>query len=235
MTRPFLTARWEQLVMLNYEVEPAILRASLPRGTELDCWQNRHYVSLVGFLFLDTRILGVPIPFHRHFEEVNLRFYVRRMEGAEVRRGVVFIKEVVAKRAVAAAARWIYHENYVRRPMAHQVRPPRGHCAGRIEYQWADLSLGAQYVGEPKRPDGESEAEFITEHYWGYTKLRDDTTLEYRVEHLAWHVWPAATHWFTGDAAGFYGAEFGAALSRPPASAFVVEGSPVAVHRGRRI
>jgi len=31
----FLTARWRYLAMLNYEVDPAILRSRVPVGTEL--------------------------------------------------------------------------------------------------------------------------------------------------------------------------------------------------------
>src|ERR1700694_5344735 len=91
----FLRAEWRNLAMLNYEVEPALLARFVPNGTELDRWNGKVFVSLVGFCFLKTEICRISIPFHRNFDEVNLRFYVRRREGNEIRRGVVFIREIV--------------------------------------------------------------------------------------------------------------------------------------------
>src|SRR5688572_20837157 len=87
----FLTARWGNLILANYAVDPALLRDYVPAGTELDTWQGGHLVSLVAFQFLDTRVCGMAIPGHRNFIEVNLRFYVRRHLKAGWRRGVVFI------------------------------------------------------------------------------------------------------------------------------------------------
>jgi uncharacterized protein YqjF (DUF2071 family) len=75
---PFLTARWIHLTMANYEVDRSLLQGLVPKGTELDLWSGRCFVSVVGFQFLDTRVLGFSVPFHRDFEEVNLRFYGRR-------------------------------------------------------------------------------------------------------------------------------------------------------------
>src|SRR3954468_20670393 len=121
MPRIFLAAEWRYLAMLNYQVDPAILHPHLPRGTELDIWNGRHYISLVGFRFLNTRVLGVPIPFHRNFEEVNLRFYVRRKGPEGWRRGVVFIAEIVPRFAIAAVARLFYNENYVALPTRHKL------------------------------------------------------------------------------------------------------------------
>src|SRR5690606_40211851 len=97
--------QWRRLVMLNYDVDPAVLRPLVPHGVELDTWEGRYLVSVVGFQFLDTRLLGVPVPFHRDFDEINLRFYVRRRADDGWRRGVVFVKEIVPRRALAAVAR----------------------------------------------------------------------------------------------------------------------------------
>ena len=76
--RPFLTARWEHLAMLNFEIDPQRLAPLVPTGTELDFHEGRTFVSIVGFVFRDTRVRGWAIPRHRDFEELNLRFYVRR-------------------------------------------------------------------------------------------------------------------------------------------------------------
>ncbi len=238
MSRPFLTAEWRHLVMLNYVVDPAVLQNYLPRGVELDDWQGQHYVSVVGFLFRDTRLLGCPIPGHRHFEEVNLRFYVRRYEGDELRRGVVFIREVAPRWAVCAVARRVYNEQYVCRRMTHELLPPAV-GPGKISYRWQAttdwLEVAAEYAGSPQAFEHGSEAEYITEHYWAYTRQRDGSTSEYRVDHPPWRIWPTKSHKLTGDAVGFYGDEFARVFAAPPVSAFVAEGSPVAVYRGRRL
>src|SRR6185437_11165669 len=103
--RVFLSAVWRQLAMLNYRVDPALLAPYLPAGTTLDLWRGDAFISVVGLLFDDTRVLHVPIPFHITFPEVNLRCYVRREVGGETRRGVVFIRELVPRAAIAFVAR----------------------------------------------------------------------------------------------------------------------------------
>lgn len=233
----FLSAAWQTLVMLNWEVSPALLHPFVPRGTALDAWNGRTFVSVVGFLFLDTRLMGVPIPFHRRFEEVNLRFYVGR-EGAEGwRRGVCFVREIVPRRAVAALARAVYNERYVALKMRHRL--DRAADGGEAEYGWRFggrwNTLAARFHGQPAVPAAGSEEEFITEHYWGYAAQRDGGTVEYRVEHPPWRVWTAAGARLDADVAALYGAGFAEPLAAPPSSAFVADGSPVVVRRARRI
>jgi len=235
----FLTAAWRNLVMLNYEIDPAILAGRVPHGTELDSFDGRTYVSIVGFLFLDTRVLGLPIPFHRDFEELNLRFYVRREVGGDVRRGVVFVKEVVPRPAIAWVARTVYNENYVAMPMRHHVKLPEPGRDGRVEYAWDSGSrwnrVSARISGPPEAMAPGSHEEFIAEHYWGYAAQRDGGAVEYEVEHPPWRVWRALDPALDCDIHRLYGDEFRTALSRAPSSAFVAEGSEVVVRRGRRI
>src|SRR5688500_10577936 len=109
--------------MLNYRVAPELLRPHVPAGTELDTWNDAVHVSVVGFLFRDTRVLGIPVPFHRRFEDVNLRFYVRREVDGEVRRAVTFLRELVPRRAIATVARLAYAEPYTALPMRHRLGP----------------------------------------------------------------------------------------------------------------
>jgi uncharacterized protein YqjF (DUF2071 family) len=240
MRRPFLSAAWRHLAMLNFEIDPAVLRPLVPRGTELDQWQGRSFVSVVGFLFLQTRLLGIPIPLHRSFPEVNLRFYVRRRHADGWRRGVVFIKEVVPRRAVALVARRVYNENYVACPMRSAVRlPDAAGTPGLVEYTWTSdghvSAVRAEFAGLPGPVAAGSPEEFITEHYWGYVRQRDGSCLEYEVAHPRWQVWQATSAALDCDVKGFYGAPYQAALSAPPASAFVADGSAVTVYRGERI
>lgn len=238
----FLTAEWKWLAMLNYEVDPSLLEPHVPRGTTLDLWRGRALVSMVGFRFLRTRVLGLPIPFHQDFDEVNLRFYVRyRTPEGEDRRGAVFISEIVPRRAIAWVARAFYNESYRALPMRHAVSLPiaPGSDAGEAAYEW---KLGGRYhrlaarvSGEPALPPEDSEERFITEHYWGYSAQRDGSTVEYGVEHPPWRVWIADDAEFACDVAALYGSGFVEPLGRPPSSAFVAEGSPVIVRKGRRL
>ena len=240
MSEPaFLTAEWRWLLMLSFVVEPSVLRRHVPRGTELDDWEGTTFVSLVGFLFLGTRVMGFAVPFHRNFEEINLRFYVRSRGAEGWRRGVVFIREVVPRWAVASVARWLYGENYVACPTRSTIIDSTGTLPGSIAYRWRSggewLSIGAEYAGAPALPVSGSEEEFITEHYWGYSRQQDRTAIEYQVEHPRWRVWRAATAVLECEVGSLYGPEFVAALSSSPSTAFVADGSPVMVRRGRRL
>lgn len=222
--------------MLNYSVEPRLVERLVPAGTELDLFEDRTYVSLVGFLFLRTKVLGVPIPFHRNFEEVNLRFYVKRREHGELRRGVAFVREIVPRYAVAKAARDLFNERYVSLPMSHrieQANPLRVQYTWASEGAWNSLSLTAG--GSPSRPHAGSIEEFITEHYWGYAAQRDGSTVEYRVEHAPWNVSTATEAKFEGAFEALYGADLAATLSGPPDSVLLADGSPVTVYSGRRL
>ena len=237
----FLTAEWRWLVMLNYEIDPATLAPFVPPGTELDSWNQKTYVSMVGFLFQHARVRGLSIPFHRDFEEVNLRFYVRRKAEDGWRRGVVFIKELVPRAAIAFIARAFYNENYFRLPMSHEIYPANIGPAARISarYSWRfknrDNSLKVTACGAPQLPSEGSHEEFITEHYWGYVTQRDGSAKEYRVEHPRWHIWEAATAEFQCDVANLYGNQFCEFLARTPSSAFLADGSAVKLYNGARL
>ena len=238
---PFLNARWQYLAMLNYETERSLLVPYVPPGTEVDTWNSKTFVSMVGFLFLETRILGLSVPLHRCFEEVNLRFYVRRKGIDGWRRGVVFIKEIVPKRTIATVARWVYGEKYVALPMRHSLQVDAESLEERhkVEYAWLHQGcwnrLGVSTVGAAALPEPGSDEEFITEHYWGYTAQRDGGCLEYRVEHPQWKVWQVSESYLTCDVTRFYGPEFVDSLSAVPSSAFLAEGSPVTVYKGKKV
>lgn len=236
----FLSAEWRHLLMLNFEVDPAVLTSRIPRGTELDLWNGRALVSMVGFMFLNTRVRGVAIPMHRNFEEINLRFYVVRETAEGVRRGVVFVKEIVPRWAIASVARLLYNENYVAHPTRHEtVIPSDSDSDGRVAYEWRSGGrwhrLAATIGGRPAMAPDDSEESFITEHYWGYARQRDGSTVEYAVEHPRWKVWNAASAEFDCDVAALYGPEFAPFLSAEPVSAFVADGSEVVVRQGIRL
>jgi uncharacterized protein YqjF (DUF2071 family) len=238
--RRFLTAEWRHLAMLNYPVEREVLEPFVPKGTMLDTYKGVAYVSVVGLSFLKTRVFGVPVPGHRDFPEVNLRFYVRRFAGDDWRRGVVFIKEVVPRPAIAAMARAVYNERYVSLPMRQAIEMRDATSVGSVEYEWElngswhqlRATAGTMPATEPLAGSLE---EFITEHHWGYARQRNGSTMEYRVEHPRWPVVPADTAELKCDIRALYGDMFVSSLQQPPKSAFVMNGSVVTVFRGRAL
>lgn len=238
LQKVFLTAEWRMIAMLNYEVDPGLLLPFVPAGTELDRWNGKVFASLVGFRFPKTKVLGLCFPFHRNFDEVNLRFYVRRIEGGEVRRGVVFIKEVVPRWAIATLARTVYNERYVSLPMRHQIESRAG-SGFSVEYGWRTRAswnrISLTTDGDPALPEEGSEKQFIAEHYWGYAAQPRGACLEYRVSHPSWRVWNSRDAQLEGDLTEIYGRDLAETVRHRPTSAFLAEGSEVAVHRGRKL
>ncbi len=230
--KPFLDAEWRYLALLNFAIDPSILAPLVPEGTELDFFEGKTFVSVVGFLFLNTRVLGVAVPLHRDFEEVNLRFYVRRKSADTWRRGVVFVRELVPRVAIATVARVFYGEPYMAVPMRHSITDNDTGVA--VEYgwrrgnKWEEIKMTAA-AGAPVGFAAGSHEEFILEHYWGYTAGK--RTSEYRVEHPRWRIWPATSASFKGDVATLYGQQFVETLAFPPVSQFIAEGSHVQVFR----
>lgn len=231
-SRPFLTAQWRNLVMLSYAVDPTRIIDRVPRGTTLDSWRGKTLVSVVGFKFLDTKVLGAPIPFHQDFEEVNVRFYVRRVTEDGARPGVVFIRELVPRPIVGGMARLLYREPYMVVPMRSRVNPGP---PPEIEYQWdlsgkwctlAGTGDGATLGTEPT--PGSLE-EFVTVRNWGYNGEPGKETLEYQVDHPRWRIWHARDTRAEYDPAPLCGPELAREL-KVPISVLIADGSAVTIH-----
>lgn len=234
--KTFLQAEWRKLAMANYAVKPELLLPFVPAKTELDFWNNTCYVSLVGFMFLNTRVLGIKVPFHVNFEEVNLRFYVRYQDAGEWKRGVVFIKEIVPRAALTLVANTLYGEHYETLPMQH-TWTTEANCL-QVEYRWKKstwhtFSVEADSKAVPLETG--SEAEFITEHYWGYTKINAHKTSEYQVEHPRWEIYPTQNYTIDVDFGKVYGPEFSFLSTAKPVSVFLAEGSEIKVKAGKKI
>ncbi|NTS43411.1 DUF2071 domain-containing protein [Flavisolibacter sp. BT320] len=237
MPKPFLTAEWRNLLMANYLIDPAVLKPFLPCATELDTHNGNHYVSLVGFLFANTKLLGMPIPFHRNFEEVNLRFYVRYKEDGGWKRGVVFIKEIVPKSAITFVANTFYGERYATHPMKHHWT--LGADGLTVNYQWKVgnewnyMEAVADKTASPLVQG--SEEEFITEHYWGYTFVDQTCSGTYQVLHPSWGIHKVRRFSINCHTEALYGPQFAEALSQLPQSVFLADGSPVTVMKGAKV
>lgn len=234
----FLTAAWRKLIMAQYAVDPSTLAPWLPRGTELDLFHGQCFVSLVGFLFDRVRIKGLPIPGYTRFEEINLRFYVRRVEeDGTVKRGVVFVREIVPRAMITLVANLLYDEPYATMPTRHTIYHP-AHTL-RVNYEWKDRGpwYAMEVVAKPQAAaiTPGSVEDFITEHYWGYTKRRNDRTAEYEVRHPRWQVYPVLRHSISADFGALYGPAFAHLDSADPDSVLLAEGSAVSVHSGLTI
>jgi len=231
--RKFLTAEWRDLIMANYEVEPSLLTPYIPAGTTLDLYQGKCFVSLVGFMFIDTRVLGFLIPFHINFEEVNLRFYVRRTLESEIRQGVTFIREIVPLPAVSLVARVAYGEPYE----TWDMKNTRGD--DQIEYEWSKGGVKNRIrvsVGEDLGvPASDSVEHFLVEHYWGYTRRAATRTDEYLVEHPTWALSAASDAYIDVDFGRTYGEKFAFLTEAKPYSVLFTRGSEIVVYQGKAI
>jgi uncharacterized protein YqjF (DUF2071 family) len=238
MAKTFLTAEWRKLIMAQYVVEPSTLVPYLPNGLELDLCEGRCFVSLVGFLFDQTRLKGVPIPFHTRFEEVNLRFYVRHRDAdGSWRRGVVFVREFVPRAAITFVADTFYEEPYETLPMRHEIAE-RDETL-RVAYEWKHRGTWCSVAvdAEPKAAaiEAGSVEEFITEHYWGFTKRSNGGTSQYEVKHPRWVVYPVRKCAIEADFGALYGERFADLDAQQPASVLLAEGSAVSVDSGSRL
>lgn len=233
----FLTAEWNNLAMINYEVDPAILEKYVPKGTELDFYNGKCYVSFIGFLFENVRLLGMKIPFHTHFEEVNLRFYVRHLDNGVWKRGAVFISEIVPKLAITLVANTFYNEEYRTMPMKHEIKIKDD--SRTFIYQWKlNNTWNTIYVETQKNPiaiEPNSEAEFITEHYFGYSKINDEETYEYEVTHPRWQQYEVIQNKSIIDFEAVYGKEFSFIKEVQPTSVFLAVGSKITIEGKRKI
>ena len=232
MTSHFLHAEWNNLIMANYVVPKEILYPYIPVKTELDFYKGQAYASLVGFMFLNTRIKGFSVPYHINFEEVNLRFYVRHNDNGTWKRGTVFIKEIVPKPAISFIANSVFKEKYSTMEMKH-FHVEKDDIIETC-YEWKYKNRWNKFTAECHKKSFpmsvDSEEEFIAEHYWGYTKYSDKQTYEYEVTHPAWEIFKVTDYVIDCDFKGIYGDDFAFLKDTKPASVFMAKGSEVQVH-----
>jgi len=227
----FLKADWENLIMANYTVNPSVLLPFLPKGVEIDTYQGKAYVSLVGFMFKNTRLFNIPIPYLGTFEEINLRFYVKRKDGNEWKRGVVFINETIPYKPVAWMANWLYKEHYISIPTKHKWTFREKTKDIRYDWKmgnkWNVLTVNASTAKQPMAKG--SIEEYIFEHYFGYTKIDDNTTQEYNVAHPRWETNQITDYHIDCDFGAMYGEAFRFLNHQEPANVIMAEGSEVTV------
>ena len=234
----FLNAQWKNLALFNFEIDAKILEQYIPKGTEIDVWNGKCYISLVGFRFENVKLLGIKVPFHINFEEINLRFYVKRFENGEWKRGVVFIKEIVPKPALSFIANSVYKEHYETLPLKYSITENKKEKVDFV-YQWkTEKKWNTILVETEKNPieiEINSEAEFITEHYFGYTKVNNEKTFEYEVKHPRWKQYQVTNHYLDVDFKRTYGNDFEFLNHQKPISVMLAAGSEISVENKKKI
>lgn len=226
----FLTAQWNNLLLANYSVNPEILEPYVPKGTSIELYEGHAFLSLVAFMFNRTHVFRTPIPGHNEFEEVNLRFYVKPDYDPSIR-GVTFIKEIVPRLAIPIVANALFFENYECLQMNHLISPPS------VSYSWtgARQHTFSARIEEPlSYPAPGSIAEFITEHYWGYSQARK-STLEYKVEHPQWKCSSVSSYEIEVDFEETYGKKFTFLNQKTPHNVQYALGSDVSVSAPKKI
>lgn len=227
--KPFLTAQWHHIVMLNFEVAPEILRPYVPQGLEFDLWKGKAFVSLVGLNFVTKKVFGMRLPRLPLFEQVNLRFYARSPGGKEDQRGVVFIKEIVPLYRVSTIARLLFKQNYITCPMSHRVEPfSRTKEKGElVEYSWRHnkkwQKMTVHGQGGYELPVKGSREDFVMERYRGYAQ-KGPNVMDFQVEHPPWRIQPAKDATLQCEVGKVFGAEFEPFIQKKPAFSFLADG-----------
>ena len=227
----FLKANWENIIMANYEIDPKILEPFIPKGVELDLYNGKAYVSLVGFMFKKTKLFNLPIPYFGTFEEINLRFYVLRKEGNQIKRGVVFINETIPYPIVAWMANKLYKEHYTVVPTRHSITNDLE--SKKVKFEWKlNNNWNSIYVEASNKSHSmktETLEKFIYEHYFGYTKIDENKTEEYRLQHPSWKINSVLETKIDCDFRAMYGESFSVLNDTKPEAVFIAEGSSVKV------
>jgi len=237
MQTHFLRAEWNNLILANYIVPKELLLPYLPFKTELDFFEGNAYVSLVGFQFLNTKVFGFSVPMHVNFEKVNFRFYVKYNDHGFIKRGVVFIKEIVPKIGISLIVNNFYTEKYATMNMKHFNMDNGENLEAGYEWsyknKWNKLSAVANK--RSKKILRDSCESFFTDHYWYYLKMSNARTYEYNIEHTPWETLKVASYNVECDFKAIYGEEFAFLNNTDPVTVLMTKGSEIRIYNKKII
>lgn len=228
MAGPFLTARWTNICMATYEVEPSLVQSHLPLGVGIDRHEGRTLVSLVAFMFERLRVKGIPIPGVQRFVELNLRFYVERYG----QKGVIFIREIAPSRLVCAGARFLYNEPYERAPGRAMIDDDERRISVNYLVRTGTQHHNFRVVGRkpPFTPGDTTIEHFLKERPWGFGRTKRGHLFQYKVEHPLWAIYPVDTHSIDIDWVRIYGARWRIMHEKQPVSVLLARGSDVELY-----
>lgn len=234
MSKVFLTARWEHLILITYAVPHEKLLPHIPKGLKPDILDGKCFASLVAFDFKDTKVKGMKVPFHINFPEINLRFYVQREDTGE--RGVVFIRELVPKYMIELIANVVYNEPYKCIPMKSRLETNgKIKLEHKIEYNGKPYHIKVEAENNPYTPPPGSTEHFFKEHSWGFGKTKKGETLVYKVDHPIWEIFPVTDVKHNFDLGAIYGKEWEFLNDSEPYNVTFAKGSPVKVYGAEKL
>ena len=229
----FLTAEWKNLAVATFEIDKKLLGKYLPDNTEINGFDGKHFISLVGFMFSNPAFFGFKAPFFRTFEEMNLRFYVKRKTQNGWRNGVVFIKEIAPSKFIGQIAKLLYRENFITLPMSHSIAmtadQQETEYKWKIRNKWNFFSLKTSTI--PLSAEVNSIEAFIKNQYWGYTKGNFKETFEFEIKHIPWNIFPSTSFELDIDAEALYGKELASFFYQKPLCCFLMDGSYTEISR----
>lgn len=232
----FLSAKWENLILITYDVDPEMLEQHLPRGLELDTINGRAFVSLVAFDFIENRVKGLKIPFHINFPEINLRFYVKSTVNGISRRGVVFLREFVPKLAITFIANSLYSEKYTTVKMNSRIETNGVVFAEhKLSIHKNNYFIAIEAENKPYLPGTDTIEHFFKEHKWGFGTSGRGNTLIYKVEHPFWEIYPVIKFDHNIDFAALYGNNWAELNEKSPYNVTFAKGSSIKVYGGKKL
>ncbi len=231
MNRPFLTARWTNLILMTYALDPEMLQQFVPPACTLDLVDGHAFASLVAFDFDDARVLGIAWPGFVRFPEINLRFYVRHRDEFGEHRGVCFVREFVPQRTIAKIARWIYNEPYQAARMKSEIHedPDQFTVRHQLRLNGREHSVSVVASKSTICPAQGSEECFFKEHEWGFGTSRRGGLIRYQVRHPVWNIHPVQSFQLDWDWQAVYGPHWAGLQNMQPSSVILAEGSAVEV------
>jgi len=209
--RPFLTARWADVLLLTFEAPADLIGRLVPAGVEPDRWHGRTHVSLVALGMRRVRLRGWPVPGFSAHLQVNFRTYIR-YRGEP---GVWFIREFVPSRLLAAVAWLKFGEPFGTAPIS--VRVEEQESSLRASYRLEGPELGWHLTMAGSRathvPPADSAEHYFKERVLACRARREVIAVDYRV-----------------DFGFLYGADWRFLNDARPVSAIFAPGSDVTVY-----
>jgi len=236
----FLKATWRYLPFANFKVDPSFLQEYVPKGCRLQVRDGKADISVVGLRFENTRILGIPVPGHINFSEINLRIYVEGYKNGELKPGVSFIKEIVSKPIITWVANNLYDEHYDTMPIDYELQPSgKLHPVNeRITYSWKpkDQWMRFSIDYDPKELNivDNSNEQFILERYYGFSEQRGKTSC-YEVKHASWNYHKVEDYKLQLDFEQTYGSNFAMLNQLQPDSVMMAQGSRIGIGKKSKL
>ena len=230
--RPFLTARWTDVLLLTFAAPLPLIRRLVPAGVEPDLWNGTAHVSLVALGMRQVRVRGWPVPGFTAHLQVNFRTYIR-YRGEP---GVWFIREFVPSRLLAAAAWLTFGEPFGTVPIsarveAHEASVRASYQLERPELGWHVTMTGSRAT---RVPPPESAEHYFKERVLACRIRRDGTLAVFRVAHPPWEVRDVSAVDYRLDFGFLYGADWRFLNDASPVTAVYATGSDVTVYSPER-